>query len=579
MTHSIRTGLIACAALGAAIFALYLPSLNAPFLHEWDDALFVTENPLLQPSRDNLIHLLTNAFDSIYIPIPMLSLTFDKFCFGLNPTAFRAHGLLLFWGCAALLFLLLREFDAKPLTAFLGTAIWVLNPQKAESVAWISERKDLTCGLFFFACVFLFVRSLRRGRIPLLASLAGILAVCSKPTAFPLPGILLALGLAFPADRPLKEKAKLLALPFLTTACAVVWAWRVTAQSAPFQFRDSVLVPLHNLVWHPATALLPLSLNPAYPETIRLSSVVLSAIAFALLFGSAILAAFVLRVPKRAIAVSILIPLGCMLPVIGLHATTPFSYCDRYNFLVSASVLVPLTLLAGKIEDAAPNSKARTALAAAASLLAILLAWKTMEYLPRWRSDRELFLYAWAQTDPPANFKVYESLCGVALHRQDDRALLRRIADELERFSDAPDCKRLPEGTLSNSIAALRAHLLLDETSGAADADKAARILGPLCDARNPPLFRTLRGMLAVDVFNLAMLKGDVARLERAVEDMSVYYGSDSQLAASARAALSSLSREPIRNEADSEESASRSKSSFNAAPGKNAAKESSWKF
>ncbi len=574
-----RVNLSACIALVLAILALYGSGFDAPFLHEWDDSLFIVENPLLKPTGENVANLFLNPFDSIYIPIPMLSLALDRHLFGLNPIPFRIHAMILFCGCAVLLFLLMRELGANAVFAFAGAALWAFNPQKLESVAWLSERKDLVSGILVFASVLCFIRSVRRGRIPYAAGVLGILAVCSKPTAFPLPGALIVLGLLTTAGDDARKRIRLLAPPVLAISCAVAWAWFVTAKTTPFLLRESLLAPLHNLVWHPATALLPFNLNPAYPETILKEDLLSPAAVCAILVGGAVLLALRFGVRPSAIAAAGLIAVGALVPVLGFHAETPFAYCDRYNFLPSAAVLTPLVLLANRVWDGLPKNPARLAIPLCAAILCAWFAFRTTELLPFWRSDEALFLHAWRTTDGrrPANYKVYESLCGVALHGKDDRALLRRVADEMERFQDASEYKRLPNGMISNSVAAIRAHLAFDENADEADAASAVALLGPLRDHPELPVFRTLRGMLAVDAFNLAAIRGERTRMHRAMRDLANYYGPNATIVRRAHAVFAESERDSAATsfpDAPVESNPTR-----NAAPESNAAKEHAWKF
>ena len=173
--------------LSILVAALFSCSLPYGFLTDWDDHAFIVNNPLLVPSKENILTLSTSTFQDLYTPLPMLSFMLDKALFGLNPSLFRLENIL--WHIAAALFLygILRQLHIKNFIAFAGALLWAIHPQKVESIVWITERKDVLCGAFFFASIWFFLRSLRREKIPFAAAAAGLLALASKPAAAPLP--------------------------------------------------------------------------------------------------------------------------------------------------------------------------------------------------------------------------------------------------------------------------------------------------------------------------------------------------------------------------------------------------------
>ena len=120
---------------------------------------------------------------------------------------------------AALLCLLLTRLGAAPFPAAAGSLLWALHPLRVESFAWVAERKDVLCALFFVATVLLYLRFIdgpsRRRYAGWLC--CGALALMSKPTAVSLPVVLFLLDYwpkrrnATPS-RPLIEKLPLAAM-------------------------------------------------------------------------------------------------------------------------------------------------------------------------------------------------------------------------------------------------------------------------------------------------------------------------------------------------------------------------------
>ena len=134
--------------LGLALLAtaaLFAPSLKYPFLCEWDDS-GVIFNGHLAFSLANLHYWLTHNVQGLFTPVHMYSLMSDYNLAGPQPWCFRVHNLLLHLAAVAAFFLLLRHFRLAPIAAFWVTLFFAVSPQRIESVAWITERKDVLYG-------------------------------------------------------------------------------------------------------------------------------------------------------------------------------------------------------------------------------------------------------------------------------------------------------------------------------------------------------------------------------------------------------------------------------------------------
>ena len=179
---------------GCGVFLLailpFLPSAGYPFLVEWDDGRFVLFNDRLLPSQENALHLATHTFQTLYTPLPMLSLMVDRFFFGTLPAGYHWHNLLLHGVSALLLFLIFRRLEVRDWIAAAGALLWAVLPARVESVAWIAERKDLTAGVFAFAAFWLFLRAAAAGKASGVSAVLLFLAGVSKPSTLPLFGVM-----------------------------------------------------------------------------------------------------------------------------------------------------------------------------------------------------------------------------------------------------------------------------------------------------------------------------------------------------------------------------------------------------
>ena len=183
--------LIALLALGALVFAPGIASAeflnfddnlffvepdNAPFRAAYDDGDL---GALLDPSRT-----IANA----YLPVSHLSLWFDYAMgrqLGLGAALPRWHSLILHVLAAFALARLLGRLGLARLPATAAAAVFLVHPAVVESVAWVSSRKDVLCGLFSFMCLSAVADQARRPAWSnvVMAAIWASLALYSKGTA------------------------------------------------------------------------------------------------------------------------------------------------------------------------------------------------------------------------------------------------------------------------------------------------------------------------------------------------------------------------------------------------------------
>jgi tetratricopeptide (TPR) repeat protein len=130
----------------AATMIAYLPALKSGYI--WDDDEYLTNNPvLLTPAGLRAIWFTLGATPQYY---PMVFTTFwvEHKLWGLNPAGFHTVNVLLHAFSAFLLWRILVRLKVPG--ALLGALIFALHPVQVESVAWITERKNILSGFFYF---------------------------------------------------------------------------------------------------------------------------------------------------------------------------------------------------------------------------------------------------------------------------------------------------------------------------------------------------------------------------------------------------------------------------------------------
>lgn len=212
---------MALAMLATAL--LYLPSLHNG-LTNWDDPDYLTNNPLLDFRKTPLSAYFSTIISGNLHPLTMLSLSLDYAIGGASPEQVHRTSLLLHVLNVGLVFGLIWQLSVgRPVVAFL-VALWFgIHPMHVESVAWLSERKDVLYGFFFLLSLITYWQFLitRRGLYVGLSLLCGVLANGAKPAAVILPAVLVLL--TYWHTKRLTGKQLIPTLPFFLLAGFFAW--------------------------------------------------------------------------------------------------------------------------------------------------------------------------------------------------------------------------------------------------------------------------------------------------------------------------------------------------------------------
>ncbi len=374
--------------LALSIAAVFGQTAGFPFLH-FDDDVYVTLNPQVAEglSPQGARWAFTHAAAGYWHPLTWLSLMADASLFGLWAGGFHLTALLLHFLAAAALFLALRSLTGALWPSALAAALFALHPLHVESVAWISQRKDLLFTLFWFLGMWGYARYARR---PAAGSYLAVLAcfllgAMGKPMMVTFPFALLLLD-AWPLARfqPRAGERRwapalrlgLEKLPFILLSLLLVavsyrtqlgyGAIRGVEGEAGTRWANalvSIWAYLRDTVWPSGLAVyypFPEGGVPAWawgPALLGLAGVTLLA--------------WRLRGRRPYLAVGWLWFLGTLVPVLGLVPLGSYARADRFTYLPLVGIFLALSFLAG--EWAARGRRARSAVVAV-SLLALLLA-------------------------------------------------------------------------------------------------------------------------------------------------------------------------------------------------------------
>jgi protein O-mannosyl-transferase len=142
------------AAIVIAVVLVYLPAFRADFV--WDDEQLVTGNPLLR-TFTGLVEIWSGGRTADYFPITNTVFWIEHYIFGENATGYHVVNIVLQAADALLVWLFLRRLNVPG--AWLAGLIFGIHPVNAESVAWISELKNVLSMFFVLLSIFCFFRS------------------------------------------------------------------------------------------------------------------------------------------------------------------------------------------------------------------------------------------------------------------------------------------------------------------------------------------------------------------------------------------------------------------------------------
>ena len=440
--------MLICLLLALITLALYWPATHFDFVN-YDDPDYIIYNPPIQHgiTGAGLVWAFKTSHASNWHPLTWVSHMADCALYGLNPGGHHLTNLLFHTANVVLLYLVLCQWTGAPWRSALVAALFAWHPLHVESVAWVSERKDVLSA-FFWLLTLAAYGCYAKGRkvCYCLALLFFALGLLSKPMVVTLPFVLLLLDY-WPLKRIATPGLFLEKIPFFALAAlecvATLWAQTgansvVSLGILPFSARIanalvSCVLYLWKMLW-PADLALP------YPYS-HLWTIWPAAGAAGLLL--LISAGAILRARRQPyLIVGWLWFLGTLAPVLGLVQAGIQPMADRYSYVP----LIGVFIMAAWAIPGAWTRWPRPGLvfsAVVAGALGFLLTGAEMQ-LQYWRDSVTLFSHTVAVT---RNNILAEYNLAEALARQGDEVQAvvhyqKALAIEPNRVEAHYNCQR-----------------------------------------------------------------------------------------------------------------------------------------
>lgn len=433
------------AALAVVVTAVtFSPTRNYGFVN-WDDDVYVTDNPLVQaPSVAAIPRIFTQFISGNYHPLTIASYVLDGALFGSGAGPFHLVNLGLHLLNTVLVLRLLTALGTPFAGAAIGALFWAVYPLRVEAVAWISGRKDLLATLFTLGSILVYLGFRKSGRrwAALGSMLLFLLALLAKATAVAVPGLLLAIDwlqgrrITFAVVR---EKIPYLGLVAVFSMLAVLarhsyqgvldeqgFGWQYLVFQGTFRgafyFLLRSLLPLTNPAWlYPDT-----SFPPLFSGQFAMAIGLLAAVVAGALFS--------LR-RTRKVAFALLFFFVALLPVLPV-AVLGYS-ADRFTYMPAIGIAYLVGELIGRWQASAAAQRLSSRLLSGVALLALalLLARETMARSAAWTNSEAL--WTTAIREYLARGQEGSNLAHAFTYRARSRHAAGRSGEALEDYAEA----------------------------------------------------------------------------------------------------------------------------------------------
>ena len=394
-----RWGLLCGALLVLATLLAYLPAMHCGYI--WDDDVYVTGNPLL--SAPDGLWRIWFSFDSPsqYFPLVYTTLRIEDGLWGLAPFGYHCVNIVLHAANALLLWRLLKRLEIPG--AWFAAAIFALHPVQVESVAWVTELKNVQMG-FFFLLALLAWTEFAKQKTPrawwfyACSLVFYALSLFSKTTACTLPAALLLIEWLREGRIGWRKVAQIVPYVALGIGMGLLTVWwerfHQGTQGAAFTMSLSqrLLIAARGVWFYLAKLFWPAKLTFSYPRwTISTANPLAWLWPLALCgLGSAALLAR--RVAGRGPSVALAFFVATLGPVLGLLMLYTFRYsfvADHYQYL---ACIGPIALVcAGVVKFADRYPQLRVAAGTAGGMVLLTLGALTWSQAHIYRSNESIW--------------------------------------------------------------------------------------------------------------------------------------------------------------------------------------------
>jgi protein O-mannosyl-transferase len=369
----------------------YLPVFKAGFV--WDDTYYIQNNQLIRSI--DLESIFSRFVMGNYHPFTMLAFAIEYKLFGLNETGYHVINLLLHLANVLLVYYAVFLLSKKNNVALVAALLFGIHPLHTESVAWISELKDLLYTSFFLGAYIFYLKYLatKQNKFYLVALLLFLFSLLSKAMAVSLPVLLLLTD--YFKGRKMNLKTWIEKIPFLSLAI-IFGIVAILAQKSSEAIQDissyslpqRIVFACYGFITYLWKSFLPLNQSAFYPYPIKSGeSLGIQFYIYPLLLLG--LMAFVIY--SRRFTKKIIFGLGfftiTVFLVLQLIPVGDAVMADRYSYIPS----IGLFYLAGEGFNWVWDNKGKTTAIALLSIFIIFFSVFTYTRIGTWNNGIDLW--------------------------------------------------------------------------------------------------------------------------------------------------------------------------------------------
>ena len=281
-----RKFLLSLFIISGITFTVFSPSLNNGFVN-WDDNIYVTENPIIRNlSIQTIRTIFTNFYSANYHPLTLLSYTIEYSIFKLDPRGYHRTNLILHLLNTFLVYWMIYLISNSNICSMIVALLFGIHPLHVESVVWIAERKDVLYSFFFLGSIIsyiYFINSKTKGIVPkisvtnfyTISFILFLLSLLSKPMAITLPLVLFLID--YLMDRKFGVRLILEKIPLILLS-VIFGIISIYAQKSFHAFKleyslkilDNLFNAIYGIVFYLIKIIVPDKLSCIYPAPAKM---------------------------------------------------------------------------------------------------------------------------------------------------------------------------------------------------------------------------------------------------------------------------------------------------------------------
>jgi protein O-mannosyl-transferase len=362
----------------------------------WDDDFNISKNPNLRYlDWANIKSIFSSHVIGNYNPLATLSFAIEKQFFGLNPAVFHTTNILLHLICTFLVYRFIRLLDMPIWGAVAVALIFGIHPMKVESVAWITERKDVLYSAFYLGALINYVKwykSRFKKKYMIFVVVLFLLSLLSKIQAVALPLSMMALDYYWkrPIDKKwMIEKGGLLLMSFVIGLVGIYFLRQQGSldSTSNYTFFERILVGIYSYTVYIVKFIVPFRISPLYPYPTILPWPVYASPAVFL--GLIYLAWISFRRNWRPLLFGLAFFTVNIMFVLQVVGAGQAFLADRFVYIPYLGLSFPLVYYA--LELARRSIKIRAILVGVSAVWMVALLTLTWIHLPVWKDSGSLW--------------------------------------------------------------------------------------------------------------------------------------------------------------------------------------------